>query len=497
MNTVIYLSNSNIQIAIGESGKKSASIQKLYSIDIAEGSLLNGVIISEGQLQKELSSIWEGMKLPKKRIRLIIDSTQFFTRTITLPQLNEKKTQLLLQKEFAEIENSAEYLFDYRPVQPDQKTGLVQILAVAVEKNFIRSYVEFFKELNIEIGSIDIALNGQLKVYERVPQADRGTFISTCLEGSNLVSTLMVDGQFQYFNRARLFAAHGTEEFGVEVARTISGIMQFHATQKDEHQLEQIILCGFEEGDYQVSLEALKGLEIEAGVSKEEPPFQMPDKENLVTDKKMVGEVPRVSDYLFVAGGLLTTTKDLNFYKRYMQSTRQKESVGLSFQQIVAPVCVLGVCLLISAVLLGVNFQKEYTLNKVNQYLKDDQTKKLSGQAKELTQESMEQQESITVANTMEQVLASFPKANMKVEEQVKGCAGTKVTITVDAYEAATGVYQFTAMAAQVTDIYDFINQLEGTKLFANLEYSGYNFTEETAQYDIHVSGYLSETAGK
>ncbi|MEG0721485.1 MAG: hypothetical protein RR446_07025, partial [Lachnospiraceae bacterium] len=241
MNTVIYLSNSNIQIAIGESGKKSASIQKLYSIDIAEGSLLNGVIISEGQLQKELSSIWEGMKLPKKRIRLIIDSTQFFTRTITLPQLNEKKTQLLLQKEFAEIENSAEYLFDYRPVQPDQKTGLVQILAVAVEKNFIRSYVEFFKELNIEIGSIDIALNGQLKVYERVPQANRGTFISTCLEDNNLVSTLMVDGQFQYFNRARLFAAHGTEEFGVEVARTISGIMQFHATQKDEHQLEQII----------------------------------------------------------------------------------------------------------------------------------------------------------------------------------------------------------------------------------------------------------------
>lgn len=97
----------------------------------------------------------------------------------------------------------------------------------------------------------------------------------------------------------------------------------------------------------------------------------------------------------------------------------------------------------------------------------------------------------------VKQVLESYPQANSRVEKMVRNSAGTTVSITVDRYDSSTGMYEFVAMAPKVTSIYDFINRLKKSELFADLKYSGYNYTEETRQYDIHISTYLSENAGK
>lgn len=496
MSVSVYLSNHNIQIAIGDAAKKKVVVQNLYNLSVSEGCLLNGVIISDNTLAKDIQNIWEQYNLPRKGIRLVIDSTQFFTRVVKVPKLNEKKTKELVQKEFSEIENQEKYMFDYRLIREERKAGLVEVIAAAVEKEFVKSYLEFFKEIGIEVSDINISLNSQLKVYEMEPEMQDKTFVAVFLDGSNLISTLIENGRFKYFNRTRIFSEHGTEDFGVEIARTISSIMQFHAAGKSGFELSDLYIGGFEKEDYAACIQVIEGLELNIQVYENPNVYQMPAKEKIVTEKSYYSSQPVAGDYIFSIGGLIASGKDINFQKQYLKGNK-KQGSGIKWKTILPAAVLLTICLILSGVLLGVNLVRENKIKQIDEYISSETIQAQYLKSQDLTAQEEQQKASISTGELAWKVMDSYPKANTKIENAVKACASDKVSITVDSYDASTGIYQFTAMAAQVTDIYEFIRQLEETMLFADLEYSGYNYTEVTTQYDIHVNGYLSESAGK
>lgn len=497
MGTAVYLSNDNIQIVEGDATKNQIVVHKIYNVRIPEGAMLNGVIISEYLFGEAIQSIWEKFHLPKSGIRLVVESTQFFTRVVTAPKQNDKKMLEMVGKEFSEIEQQEKYLFDYRIMEENKKTGMCQIICSAVALDFIKNYVEFFKEKQIGIESIDVALNAQMKVYEKVPEINEHTFITSVLDGSNLINTLIVQGKFKYTSRSRLFSDSGTEDFGLEVAKTISSIMQFHSAEKIEQKIESVFLGGFDERNYEICATMISEFGLDAERPERDYVARMPAKEAVYSDYSLAGDKALFIDYTYVAGGLEVPKKDLNYVRRYQLLQKSDKSVNVPWKAFLPAGIVVSVGLVASIVLLTMNYMQDRKLNETNSYLMNPVNIKKYDEVKELESEADRMDQSIETGKYAWKVKESYPLADSRVEQEVQKCAGDKVTITMDSYEAKTGTYKFTAMAAQVTDIYDFIKQLIETEQFADLEYSGYNYTEDPAQYDIHVSGYLSESAGK
>lgn len=497
MGTSVYLSNDNIQIVEGDFSKSQIVVHKIYNIRIPEGAMLNGVIISDYLFGEAIQSVWDKYHLPKSGIRLVVESTQFFTRVVTAPKQNDKKMIELVKKEFSEIEQQEKYLFDYRIMEENKKTGLCQVICSVVDADFIKSYAEFFKEKQIGIESIDVALNAQLKVYEKIPQITEHTFITSILDGSNLINTLIVQGKFKYTSRSRIFSDSGTEDFGMEVARTISSIMQFHSAEKIEQPIESVFLGGFDEENYGHCASLIRELGLSAERPEQEYGVRMPSNDAVYSDYSLAGDKAMLLDYTYAIGGLDAEKKDLNYLRRYQMGQKAENTVAVPWKAFLPAGIVVAAGLVASAVLLTMNFMQDKKLDEANRYLVSDANIQKYDEIKALESEADLQDRSIETGNLAWKIIDSYPVADSAVEQAVKNCAGDKVSITVDSYEAATGTYKFTAMAAEVTDIYEFIKQLIETEQFADLEYSGYNFTENTGQYDIHVSGYLSESAGK
>lgn len=497
MGISVYLSNENMQIVEGNASGNMVTVDQVYNIRIPEGAMLNGAIISDYLFGEAIQNIWEKYSLPKSGIHLVVESTQFFTKVVTAPRQNEKKMLETVKKEFAEIEQQEKFLFDYRITEENKKTGLCQIVCSAAATDYIKSYVEFFQDKQIGIESIDVALNAQLKVYERIPDILSHTFILSILDGINLINTLIVEGKFMYTSRSRLFSDPGTEDFGIEVAKTISSIMQFHAAEKVEKEIESVFLGGFDEENYEICTSVIRELGLMAERPEVKQAVRMPGKDKIYSDYRLAGEEPMAIDYLYAIGGLLSLKKDLNYYKRFQMLLKDSKTVAFPWKAFLPAGITVVAGLAAGGVLLGMNMMRNKEYAEVNGYVMDPSHIEKYQEVLDLQTEADLRQQSIETGKLAWEIKDSYPVADSLVRKQVQKCAGDKVSITVDSYNAQTGVYKFTAMAAQVTDIYDFISQLNETGQFADLEYSGYNYTEGTAQYDIHVSGYLSESAGK
>lgn len=483
MKTSVYLSNHRVQIAVGEAKKNKIQVQNFLQFDIREGSLINGVITSEEGLKAQLSKAWESHGLSKK-INLVIDSTQIAAKIMTIPKMNKKKTLEVVKKELSSLENPENYVYDYRICKTDNKSGMTTVLGAAVQESMLKSYLDVFVSMGVEVESVDIALNAQLKAFERIQDLKSETFIFSKLDGEILISTLFVQGTYKYLNRTRMFAEHGTDGIAAEVGNTISSMIQFLATEQKEEKIKSIYLGGFPEEDKRFLQTPLRELGLEIGDSFQLTGYELPDEKEFY-------------NFIFAVGALISEKGwDIDFAQKIRTREENKKSSKV-YPGLFVSAGLTALCIVVSGVIFAMNMISSSKISEMDTYIEDSSNQSDYTNAKHLDLELANKQSGKEQFALVKQVLESYPQANSRVEKLVKNSAGTKVSITVDRYDSSTGMYEFVAMAPKVTSIYDFINRLKKSELFADLKYSGYNYTEETKQYDIHISTYLSENAGK
>lgn len=483
MKTSVYLSNHRVQIAVGEANKNKTKIQNLVQFDIREGSLINGVITSEEGLTHQLSKAWESHGISKK-ISLVIDSTQIAAKIMTIPKMNKKKTLEMVKKELSNLENPENYIYDYRVCAMDKKSGMTTVLGAAVQESMLKSYLDVFAAMGVEVESVDIALNAQLKAFDRIQSLKNETFIFSKLDAEILISTLFVQGTYKYLNRTRIFAEHGTDGIAGEVGNTISSMIQFLATEQKGEKIKNVYLAGFPKEDRRILSSPLQDLGLNVGDLFVLSGFDLPNEKEF-------------SNFIFPIGAFLSKKgQDIDFAQKIKARDVNKKSSKV-YPGVFAAAGVLVLCMAVSGVVFAMNMMSRSKIEELDTYIQDSKNQSDYTNAKNLDLELASKQTGKEQFVVVKQVLDSYPQANSRVEKMVRNSAGTKVSITVDRYDASTGMYEFVAMAPKVTSIYDFINRLKKSELFADLKYSGYNYTEETKQYDIHISTYLSENAGK
>lgn len=497
MAVSIYLSNNTVQIVLGEAGKNHVRVEKIYSLTIPEGSLLNGVITSEVNLRSDLKQIWDNYQLPKKGVRLVLDSSQIMVKSILTPKANGKKLLASVAKEFADTIQTAQYVFEEKILREDASSKKLEILAAAAEQEYLADYVRMFQDIGVTLEGIDVAVNAQMKVLGRIPQLKGETIITSHLDGNNLVSTLIVDGFYKYFNRTRLFSEHDTEGFAAEVARTVSSIMQFYSSQKYEEPLELVYMGGYGEADFELCKAAVERLGIQAMIPENSQAFAMPDPEQTVIETDLKGAPVRTCDYIYPIGALIQEKGDINLYERYKRSLKQHAKNGFTIGKMIPLIAVFGVCAAVSLGLLAMNILTQKKIDKAESYVNSASNQLSYAEAADKQAEASRLQNMVREGEGIWETIQSYPLPNSKVEQEIVQCAGDEVSITVNSYDAETGVYEFTAKSSNVTTINEFITRLRESSVFANLEYSGYSMDEKTGLYLIMVNGFLNENAGK
>lgn len=487
MSTSVFFTNNYIRVVVGTGKKRSIHVKKAYQKELPEGCLINGMITNEHDLSQAINELWTAERLPKKGVQVVTASSHFTIKNMKVPVMNRKKTRAYVVNGFPEVESGEQMIYDYQVIGRDKASKLDEVLAVMAEKEIVDGFVQLFKGLGIVVDSVGPSNCSLLVMFQRSGVMKGRNCIVQLAEGHDLRSLVYMDGKYIYSSKARLFSNRGSEEIGSEVARSVSGILQFLMTQENQVEAEEVCLAGFLPPELENSKRSIDFLERGLKVSE------------LAGDFVKMPQDAAFGDYVSPIADLMSDKDSVNLVQASKVQAK-KHGKGKEIWKRIRPVVFLTILLgAVSGALLFMNMSKERELEELESY--NNNPANIAAYQESL----MLQQQVGGLLATMEQVERfngikdSYPWANSTVMAAVHQAAQGLAEVTISSYQADTGSLMMTATALDVTAINQFIDALEYTGIFGNVQYSGYSLSQRDKQqmYSINVSCYLAENAGK
>jgi hypothetical protein len=487
MITTLFLANSNIQAVVGTRGKK-VRIRKVCSAKIPEGSLINGIVTNEAELAEQLKTFWQENHLPTKDVELVINSSQFVLKQFTVPVMKDRKIRDAIPLEFSDVNDLSEAVFDYLA---EKKTASKQLPlhAVMADRGYLQGYLQLFKSIGVTVTAIRPMRICLIRALQSLKQLHHKTCVILMVDGSIISSNLWSEGTSIYNSQKRVFCEPGTEQFGYEIARVLSNIQQFASTQNLSDQLQEVYLTGAAPEEFQIYRAILQEMELGLTVAELQPEKHIRIQKNCACN---------YWDILPELGVYLMRREDVNLAKQAQKKQKKKSSPVEWKKYVLPPVCLLIVAAAATGVLYYLNSQKQQELDALNAYLNDPSNQAICEQADALEQLNSVYARRIQTIRDFNDILESYPHMNSTVIAQLQSFAVPKmVELEVKSYSADNGSLSVDAKAEEVTLINQFIDILEASGIFDDIQYTGYVYNEETMLYTINVTCYLSENAGK
>ena len=244
MSVSIYISNNYINAASGIKTKNSLMIKSCIKVPIQEGLIINGMIMNEDSLADLIRKVWEDNPELARSVKLVVSSTSVFSKKLRVPPVNDKKLLDIIKDEYSEVENYEKLIYDYRMMNPKSKEGGMEIVACAVEREFIEGYISLFSKCSLKLESITTALSSIINGVSFFEEFSHATYVITNLDGNNLSNTLFVNGEYNYSSRSRLLEEMGSEDSENELYRALSSLIQFNKSQKTGFDITDIYFTG-------------------------------------------------------------------------------------------------------------------------------------------------------------------------------------------------------------------------------------------------------------
>lgn len=307
MEISVYLSRRKVDIVCGSSsgvrlGKKRARLSSVYSDELPDGCMINGIITDENELTEAMAAIWEKYSLPKKPVMAAVDSTQFANKRLTVPIMSDRKLRELVENEFGDLMTRDAPLYDCMTLsgEPD---GRRLVLASSVESSFVASYIDLFEKLGCKLKSLRPALACVSALTADLAQFRGKCAILLALDGDVCTSYLASGGVYMYSSASRLLGEEGSPEFNAEIGRAISKIQQFHASEKLELPLTDVFFAGFDDQSVDSLISDVKrAYLLNAERLGNEKCVKMPAPDNIFG---AVSGIPGLGDHIYAVGNLL------------------------------------------------------------------------------------------------------------------------------------------------------------------------------------------------
>ncbi len=293
METSVCFSNDRIQAVYGDQKHGRILVKGFASASLPAGTMINGTITDDRALASAFAD-FRGVNptIPFKNIRLAISGSAVYTRLSNMPPLRGDKVESWVGAEFSNTDTVGELVYDYAVLRADGKNGVTALLCAA-PKELLKSYIDLFASLKIEISGIDIVQNCQRKLMSMFPSLKDSTYIVLTLDGSSVDSTLYSGGLYKLSNRTRLLSERGTPAYASELEHVISGMLQFQRADRNAGGVSGIYAAGFSDTDTDMIKELGAAFGVDSGF--------LSDTDSVLN----AGQGFRLCDYAYTVGNLI------------------------------------------------------------------------------------------------------------------------------------------------------------------------------------------------
>lgn len=486
MSEVVFLSNTNIQIAVGSAAGNGVKVSKLFSAPLPEGAVLNGVVMDKDTVIETIKTAWQTNKIPKSEVTLILNSPQLRANRIDAPILPDKKTTEYISRETADTEYGRfqNPVTGWYIVSKNNKTKTNQIVYETADAEFVSTYVDIFDKAGLKLKSIH---NGVQIVTQFFTKHSSGkNIIYMILDGNSLVTIFFYDGKFYYDSTSRVFAQPGTPEFAREIYGSVSSIRQFMSAQRLEGSVKDVLFAGITQPQVSSLANDILNIDSEVDIS-----LMMPPQGTTISDSQSAFPF-----FVYPIAGLKKIDEKLPILKASKHS-KDKASSSSGIKKLILPfagIFVLG--LIAFGVLTAIKAAKKAELKEIQDYINNPA---IIAQVAEYDAMHDNMGEIGTIqggADQLEEYINTYPLPDSSINNKIlTAAAAHDVQIQFNSYSASNGVFNITASSPIVDDINMFIADLMALDVFYNVDYTGYELSDDGTYWQIHVTCILAERA--
>ncbi len=428
---------------------------------------------------KELPNEWKA-----GQAHLVLPAGLCSARVLKLPYAKGKQLADMAAKEVADSFRNE--VADYSIVSAGKKSG-VDICVGGADAEQLESFRTICKEAGIEIGGMTVPMEGYLHILQQLDSFWNKTAIYLFFEEGSMTSVLCQEGEYLYSGRNRLFSEPGTLDFGTEIVRSISGILQFYTAEKRETPITDVYYVGCPAVDFEVSIEGLENLNLKAQPMPVDGRIFMPGGE-------------QAADWIPCIGAMIKKGKGekrIDLYranKKFFEKGEKHQGIA---KHLIVPIMVLIACLIPVGGASILNYRALREIEKKENWIASDSVREQYGKALALEEELADIEGAIGAVELTDQNLSVYPELSSDILRQIENAGGSGISCRITGYDASTGVLTFKANSQAVIDVPDYILKLQNSGLFHTVNYTGYDYDKEWYSLSLScaMEGKISDRA--
>lgn len=478
MSEVVFLSNTNIQIASGSAAGDGVRISKLISSPLPEGAVLNGVVMDQDRLIEAIKLAWQANKLPKSEVTLIINSPQLRANRVDAPILADKKTTEFIERETRDSEYGRfqNPITGWYVVGKDAKAKTQKVVYETAEIDFVNKYVDIFGKAGLKLKTIH---NGvQLATEYFTKQAAGKTVLYMILDGKSLVTIFFAEGKYYYDSTSRVFAQPGTPEFAREIYASVSSIRQFISAQHLTETVKDILFCGLAYSHVNQLANDILNLDSTVDISIAQPP----------QGTSVGSDQSQFPFFVYPIAGLRRIDERMPILKNTKQASKKAKEKSFMANLILPFTLILAAVLIAYGVCFAVKMKKQSELDDVEKYINNQSVIDQVAEYDAMYDNMAEMGRIQGGVDILMDDLDSYPVPDSSINKSILEAAKKHdVNVDFNSYSASTGVFSITASSPEVEDINQFIADLMAMDIFENVNYTGYSLSSDGKSWQINV----------
>lgn len=478
MSIVVFLSNTNLQVAVGNATATGVKITKLFSAPLPEGAVLNGVVMDQDLVTQTVKTAWDLNKLPKSEITLIINSPQLRASRVDVPITSDKKTTEFIARETSDSDYGRfqNPVTGWYVVSKNSKAKTRHVIYETAETDFVEKYVEIFAKVGLKLKSLHNGVQLATEFFTR--QVAGKNVIYMILDGNSLVTIFFAEGKYYYDSTSRVFAQPGTPEFAREIYASVSSIRQFISAQHLNITVNDVIFAGMSQTNVNALVNDILNIDSQVDISMATPP----------NGTSISSEQSSYPFYIYPISGIRKIDEKLPILKATKVTEKEKKAASGVGKVIIPFAVLLGIAIIVFAGLLYVKSSLEHELKKIKDYNSSSDTLEQVAEY-DAMYDSMADIGTIQGGvDMLERDLDSYPIADSSINRMILTAAQRRnVTVDFQSYSARTGVFSITASSTTVDDINQFIGDLLDMDIFESVDYTGYTLDSDGENWTINV----------
>jgi hypothetical protein len=258
----LYCSPTQLILLVGSVNNRLATIDEFRVIPLPDRAMINGVITDKDTMVRFLQGVSQQFGPYNQDAVLVLESNNIRTKIMTLPAVKENQLFDFVQRDFGEISESEDDVFDFTVLGPNSQEGGLEVLGIAAGKVLLQNYIDVITAANFKLKRIDVGSNALAKIAYFIPQLQSSSSILVYVDDMALSITLFEQGVYRISQKYRLLNPNGTVERQQEVVSNISSMVQFQKSQRREINIDAIHVLGLPSQYMPAFMEATRFLEI-------------------------------------------------------------------------------------------------------------------------------------------------------------------------------------------------------------------------------------------